>query len=185
MNRSISIFLITILLFNVLGYYGIFLGLRYTNTAQLIKKLDAHDYLDAETVTIKFPLTMPYGADARGYQRVDGEFEYNGEIYRLVKQQFQNDTLFVVCIKDARAKHIEETFARYTKTLTDKATDTKSGNHKLSQNFIKDYIKSSIQFVEQNSGWCEKILVSSSIDNFYQYDYITVIPHPPSLTTSA
>jgi hypothetical protein len=180
MKRSISIFLVIILLFNVLGYYGIFLGFKYTNRTQLLKRLDALDYQESETVTIKLPLVMPYGADTHGFERVNGEFEHEDEVYRLVKQQFLNDTLFIVCIKDLRGKQLEETFSEFSKTLTDKPLDAKSATTKLLQNFIKDYIAGSIQIAEKNSGWSKKIEFPLPADTFYQYDFIVVIPHPPN-----
>jgi hypothetical protein len=45
-----------------------------------------------ETILLKIPVAVPYQIDSEGYERVDGEFEHQGEFYRLVKQKYQNDT---------------------------------------------------------------------------------------------
>ena len=46
-----------------------------------------------------------------GYERVNGEFEHNGEFFKLVKQKLENDTLNIVCIKDHRV--VLDTTARW------------------------------------------------------------------------
>ena len=64
-----------------------------------------------------------------------------GEFYRLVKQKYQNDTLFIVCIKDQASKRIQQAVTDYAKTFTDKPIDTKH-NGKANFNFVKDYLPS-------------------------------------------
>ncbi len=66
-----------------------------------------------------------------------------GEFYRLVKQKYQNDTLFMVCIKDHASKRIEQAVTDYVKTFTDKPIDTKHSG-KVNTNFIKDFLPSRI-----------------------------------------
>jgi len=135
MRKLLSIVLSLLLLMNVLGYYGVFMGLHYKNSQDLMQRFDANDYGEQETVTLKVPLALPYAADETQFERVDGELEHQGEFYRLVKQRLYQDTLYMVCYKDSQSKRIKQALADYVKTFTDKPADAKSSGKTL-QTFI-------------------------------------------------
>lgn len=174
MKKAISIGLVVLLLLNVLGYYGLFIGLKYKNTLRVTSLLDAEDYEESETVTIKIPLSIPYYGDT-DFERVDGEIEHQGQFYRLVKQKLQKDTLYVVCIRDTRAKRIHEALADYVSTFADQTSD--HSNAKVIQSFIKDYCASTFALLEDASGWSEKLSVKGFNDSSSQI--FRSFPYPP------
>lgn len=176
-RRLAPILLIAVLLFNMVGYYGLFIGLRLKNTQDLISRLDAETYSEAETFTLKIPMAIPYHIDHNNYERVDGEIEYKGEFYRLVKQKISNDTLFIVCLADKQSKNIKQTFSDYVKTFADKHSSSKN-NGKLFQNFLKDYIASSLTLETSNVGWHVE-LNSFYVQNIYGIEYAPLIVQPP------
>ena len=133
-----------------MGYYGVFLGLRYQTSQSLIDRLDHEDYQGYEQVTIRVPVAIPYAMDAEEYQRVDGEFEYHGEVYRLVKQRLHSDTLHIICVKDHNSKRIGQALADYVKTFTDRPANTGS---RIFQNLIKDFLPASLRIETGNPGW--------------------------------
>ncbi|MBK5278548.1 MAG: hypothetical protein JJE09_06760, partial [Bacteroidia bacterium] len=99
MKKHLTLFLLFLFLLNMLGYYGVFIGLQVQTTLQMRQKFDDENYSHQEVI-FKMPLAIPYSTDSKEYTRVDGEFEHNGDMYRLVKQRLQSDTLYIVCIKD-------------------------------------------------------------------------------------
>src|SRR5688572_27863710 len=105
-RRTLSLFLLAIFLFNVVGYYGIFWLARERSNAAITYRIDSGQYTSAETITIKFPLTLPYPSTGKDYERAHGSFEHQGEFYKLVKQKLEKDTLFIVCIRDHQEKKI-------------------------------------------------------------------------------
>ena len=139
----------------MLGYYGLFLGLRFKNTQELIHRLDAADYNEAETFTLKVPLAIPYNDDSDDNKRANGEIEYLGEYYRLVKQKLSKDTLFLVCLKDNNSKQLKQVLKDHVKTFTDKPTDAQNAKKLLS--FIKDYLPIKITLVSDAAGWHNSI----------------------------
>jgi hypothetical protein len=144
--------MILLLLFNVLGYYGVFLGLKYRNTQAITQKLDTENYRESETITLKVPLALPYHVDENEYERVNGEIEHNGEFYRLVKQKLANDTLYIVCIKDHQSKQIKNALADYVKTFTDRPAESRHQS-KTVPSFIKDFLPSEIAIESNIAGW--------------------------------
>jgi len=154
MKKAISISLVVLLLLNVLGYYGLFIGLKYKNTLRVTSRIEAEDYLESETVTIAIPLSIPYYGDTE-YERVDGEIQHEGQFYRLVKQKLQKDTLYVVCIRDTRAERIHEALTDYVRTFADQTSD--HSNTKIIQSRIKDYCPSSFSLVADAAGWIKEL----------------------------
>ncbi|HYG18755.1 MAG TPA: hypothetical protein VD816_07495 [Ohtaekwangia sp.] len=152
MRKTTSFALILILLFNVAGYYGIFLGFHYTHTNRLVQRLDNAAYDTSQTITIKIPIAIPYAAGTGEFERVDGAFEQNGESYRLVKQKLQHDTLYMVCIKDKGTNRIRQALADYVKTFTDKPVNAKHGG-KVMTGFIKDFLLTSVHITAASPGW--------------------------------
>lgn len=149
MKKICSIFLVCLLLLNVLGYYGVFLGLKYRNTVDLTQRLDAEDYATSETVTIKVPLAIPYYMDTE-FERIDGEIEHQGEFYRLVKQKLENDTLHIICIRDVKGKRLKQALADYVKTFSHHSSDEPL---KTVPGFIKDYIPANFTVTSSAMGW--------------------------------
>jgi hypothetical protein len=176
-RKSLSIVLIILLLFNVLGYYGLFIGLRYQNSQDLLQRLDHERYAETETVTIKIPLAIPYASDDKDFERVDGEFEYNGEFYRLVKQRLQHDTLFLVCLKDQGSKRIHKALADYVKTFTDKPVNAKHGAKGL-PSFIKEYLSTTCPIKHASLGWGQPVYATGISGSFVD-SFCSSIIHPP------
>ena len=137
---------------------------------------DDENFIHQE-VTFKLPLTVPYSTDSKEYSRVDGEFEHNGEVYRLVKQRLQSDTLYIVCVKDITTKRINQALTDYVKSFTDKPINSK-GNSKTIQNLIKDFLCCSISIKKQTDGW-EKTISFHFIEHHYELVTSSLTGPPP------
>lgn len=177
MKKPIAIFLVLLLLFNAMGFYGLLQGLRYRTTAELVKRLDRHGYSEEETILLKLPVAVPYKMDSENYERVDGEFEHQGEFYRLVKQKYSHDTLYIVCIKDHASKRIDQALADYVKTFTDKPVDNKNTAKNYS-NFIKDFLPTLINMSTATDGWNYSV-APGSVVRFFSDRSLAVFTPPP------
>ena len=105
-------------------------------------RLDADAYSSEEVVVLAVPISLPYPVYDAGYERADGEVEHKGEFYRLVKQKVENDTLFMVCIRDQNQKHIARTMNEYTQLANDLPSSAKNTMDLLSKLF-KDFTATS------------------------------------------
>ena len=160
----------------MLGYYGLFVGLQYSSSYNLTQRLDSDQYNEAETFTLKVPMAVPYQGDTE-YERVDGEIEHNGEVYRLVKQKLSQDTLYIVCLKDNASKSIKRALNDYVKTFTDKPVDTKH-NGKTFLTLIKDYLPTSIVVMSLTEGWSNSLPFYRTQDRTHDLHLSTPTPPP-------
>ena len=143
----------------------------------MIQKLDAEDYSESETITIKLHISIPYAVDSKSFERIDGKFEHNGEFYRLVKQKLSQDTLYIVCVKDNENKIIDQAMTSFVKTFTDKPADNHSSS-KIVISFIKDYIPHTFAMHHLSSGW-ERDVVKESTCTVLKSSFYPSITHPP------
>jgi hypothetical protein len=140
LKKAVSIILLLVFLFNVGGYYLVFWGLRLQSDKELAQRLDANLYDQDETVEIKIPLSLPYPIYGDGFERVNGAFEHNGEFFKLIKQSYENDTLYVVCIRDHETRQLVNTMTDYVQLTDglDDSTPTEKALHYLTQ-LVKDF----------------------------------------------
>jgi hypothetical protein len=174
MKKLTAHLLVFLLLLNVMGYYGIFLGIKYKHTADVTRQLDNSNYDEHETVTIKVPLTIPYYGDTK-YERVDGEIEYEGKFYRLVKQKLEKDTLYIVCLKDLQSKRIKQALTDYVKNFSEHSSDNST---RLAPSFIKDYITAEFSFLSSNIGWSQTLQFGLTEQRVKEVVLVSISPPP-------
>ncbi|MBK5278040.1 MAG: hypothetical protein JJE09_04160 [Bacteroidia bacterium] len=161
MKRLLSLLFLFVFLFNVGGYYIMYWGLRYQANKELRQNLDAGIYAESQLITLKLPITLPYQID-RNYERVDGEFEYKGEFYKLVKQQIKRDTLYIICLKDQRVKQLVGEMNNFTRLANDLPVSSKT--YKLFGTLFKDYNSAShLELSTRQFGWS----TSPEFNNFF------------------
>jgi hypothetical protein len=176
-KRLVAIVVLNIFLLNVLGYYGVLLGLKTAAGHDITERLNSDMYDLGATVTFKVPLAVPYGTDSRNYERVDGEFKKDGEIYRLVKQRFYQDTLYIVCIKDEKTSRINTALENFVQSFAGQEDD---GQQKSStpQGMIKDYVDTVITLSPLVNGWEEDVVKVPAMHIFFDSYSVSII-HPP------
>lgn len=142
--------LLAVFLFNVGGYYLVFIGLHHRSDRLLSKRIEANAYDVNETIELKIPVTLPYPLQQNGFERVDGKFEHQGTFYKLVKQKFENDTLYIVCIRDIESKQIANTLKDYVAKTNDLPQNSKNTLN-LFGKFLKDFESLEITFIQHGS----------------------------------
>lgn len=173
MKKATAIFFACLVLFNALGFYGILVGIQYQSGVAFESRLDRNQYDAHETFTLKFPMALPYHIDKGSYERVDGKVQHDGEVYRLVKQKLERDTLFIVCIRDADGKRIAEALSDYVQTFTDKPVDAKQSAKNFS--LIKDFLPTATNLSSASAGW----------NHDFDYSPVAAIYHSiPALSAS-
>lgn len=138
MKKAFAIFFLSLFLFYTGGYYLVFVALKHQSNKKLVQLFDSGDYAEEETLTIKIPITLPYPVYANGFERVNGEFEYKGEFFKLIKHKLDGDTLHIVCFKDVKAKSISTALADFAKLSNDIPLSSKSPISIIGK-MIKDY----------------------------------------------
>ena len=139
------------------GYYLVFWGLKSQANQELLHRLDAEQYSSQDLVVITIPVSLPYPIQQNGYERVNGEFQYNGEFYNLVKQRLENDTLFLVCIKDHDEGSLADALSEYTSMANNLPSNAKH-TLELFGKLFKDYTPTTLIAEATSIGWCRQLV---------------------------
>lgn len=161
--------------------HGLFFGWEAFNTEAIHADLDSDIYAGSEALTLRIPLSLPYPSNHNSYERVNGVFEYEGALYRLVKQKLYNDTLYVVCSRDELGKHIKDAIQEAAYSINDEPTESKPNSAKGWIAFIKDFetCKELEIFPSLNA---LRILDFKPYALWHSNPYTDSIDHPPSLS---
>ena len=68
------------------------------NDASLEKKIDNKIYSDAELISIKTTLNLPYYTSSRDFERAYGSINIDGKDYEYVMRRVYQDTLELLCL---------------------------------------------------------------------------------------
>jgi hypothetical protein len=101
----------------------------------LNKKIDAHEYNEAELIEFQIPLQMPYYSDSK-YESCYGEIKVNNEHYRYVKRKVSNNILYVMCLPHREKDNIAAVKSNLAKSLNG-IQDNNVPQQQKQQSFIK------------------------------------------------
>jgi hypothetical protein len=107
---------------------------------KLLNRFDTRQYDRNELVVLSIPLNLPYPVETSEPERVDVKFDYDNETYRLVQRRFENDTIFLVCIRDLESTRISNNLTEYinlTQELPGSNKEAISFLSKLNKDFTK------------------------------------------------
>jgi len=132
-RKLFAILLIALFLFNLFGYRLLFNYEQQQSDKQLETSLDKQDYNEADLLTIKVPLSLPYMNNQENFERVDGEITVDGKILKYVKRKISDGNLILLCLPDHNKMRIEsakEEFFKYANDLVQNNQSKKSGHSK-------------------------------------------------------
>jgi hypothetical protein len=144
LKRIIPILLCSLLLFNILGYYLLFIGLKHQADIRIENQLDAGIYNGNETIVLKVPVDLPYQANWNTYERVNGDLFYQGRHYNAVKHRIYNDTMYTVYVQNNYKNHLYQKLNDLIGSFINVPVNSTNNSH-IWNNLLNDYIKPYLQ----------------------------------------
>ena len=177
MKRVAAILLLALFLFNWVGYRLLSDYMQHRADTRLEAQLDQHQYNESSLIEIRIPLNMPYQTASSGFERYDGEIEYNGIHYKYVKRKIEDGQLVLLCLPNETKMRLQSARDEFFKLINDiqRSSQSKNSNAVSLKNPVTEY------WQEQNN-WCINALVA--LHNHYT-SYGIILPSSPSLTTPA
>ena len=128
---------------NALGYYPVYLAMQWKAQSEMKARLDAHLFEEDELFTIKIPINLPYWTETRqAPERIDGQIQYNGDFYKLYKQEIIADTLVVLAVKDHSEKALFTALTEWVKITVTGLPGTSEKAAGQVSHLIKEYFAS-------------------------------------------
>ena len=130
MKKLAAIFLGLIFLFNLGGYRLWYYLEEQRSDKRIVAILEKEEYDDAELVMIRIPLSLPYQANWKEFERTDGEIEVEGTIFKYVKRKVLNGELLLLCLPHHDKMQVHSARDDFFKFANDLAQNTTSGTNK-------------------------------------------------------
>ena len=174
MRKFLAFFFLSIILLNTAGYYIFFEGLKYRSS--ITWSFDEDDS-NGQEVIVKIPMNVPYFSQERDWERGEGQFEYQGEIYRIVRHKLTLDAMYIGCVKDKEGNLIQQQLADFAKTFTDKEGDSKQ-SVKSFPGFIKEYLSNTVVVKPSVQGWSWTLVYAIPHQSLVPSFFASIV-HPP------
>jgi hypothetical protein len=140
-KKIAAILLVLLLSFNFVGYRLYFYFLQKKADTTLVAQLDAAQYNEADLITLRVPLNMPYQTYQTAIERVDGEINVDGTLYKYVKRKVERGTLILWCLPHNQKMQLEDAQHKAFKLSNDVPASEKGGSGKsiVLKNILSDY----------------------------------------------
>ena len=149
LKKLASILLIILFLFNLVGYRIVYCYEQQQADNQLEASLNKDLYNEADLLTIKVPLSLPYLVNNSSFERVDGEIKVNGKIYKYVKRRILEGQLVLLCLPDYNKMLLQSEARESYKTIADGIPNSKKPGDSKSisfKNIFTDFNTSEINY---------------------------------------
>jgi hypothetical protein len=128
LKKLAAILLLSIFIFNWVGYRFVVDYMQHKADVQLEARLDKNLYDESQLLELKVPIHLPYQTSWSAYERYDGEIELNGILYKYVERKVSNDTLYLKCLPNTKKMHLETAKDDFFKNTNDLAQNNNSKN---------------------------------------------------------
>jgi hypothetical protein len=178
LNRLLSLLLLGLLLYNMVGYSVVYL-LEETPVVA-----SRHvDYLEKDAfssdIVIKVPLSVPYQVSWENAEPAEGKIRHEGEHYQMKSRQLINDTMYVHCEFDQNARD------RYT-SLVSRIQDEIAGSNArkdsrstILKNFLKEFLALAPKHIFYVLEWVQEHQIPVSMDQQIIPNATPHVPSPP------
>jgi hypothetical protein len=119
LKRLASILLLSLLLFNWIGFRLLYNVIEHHANTELASKIDRFEFDEQQLVTIKVPLNLPYQQNWAEFERYDGDVSVDGVQYKYVMRKVYNDSLILKCIPNESKKRIDKAAHNYYQLVND------------------------------------------------------------------
>lgn len=141
LKKVASILLLSLLLFNWIGYRLVTSLMEKQVSQALEARIDREDYQEDDLIEMRVALNLPYQNEQAAFERVSGEIEIEGKHYTYVKRKIEKGALVVMCIPNETRTKIENSRHDYFKMVNDLENSSEKKSEKSSsfKGFFNEY----------------------------------------------
>jgi|SRR5580704_2233266 hypothetical protein len=180
LKKITALLLLFIFCFIWVGYRFLLSHAEENADKQMEAMLDNHAYDESQLVSIKIPVShFPAYVNAMGFERMNGQVEYNGLCYNYVKIRIYEDSLELLCIPNRKVISLRKAKNNLFSLVNDiQQKDNRSPGHHFIKLISAYYLLAGYECLayflsHPLSIWPE------FFNEFSSYSYLRVIENPP------
>ncbi|MEJ0032835.1 MAG: hypothetical protein WDO15_21815 [Bacteroidota bacterium] len=157
MRRTICVIFSFLILFNTVGYMYVLNWSERDLERKAEELIDEHISEISGNLIFTIPVTTTVSPEESEYTRIDGEFNFEGTLYRMVKQKVQGNMRYVVCVKDNQTQIASEEINNVIAAVAGQPVKESGSSATKALGSLLNYCDTAI--IDQNStssGWCRE-----------------------------
>lgn len=178
-RKSACVLFLILMVLNTVGYYSFLVLVKEQMADRLSQKIAAGVSEPGGDIILKIPLALPYASNAGEYESSQGEFTYDGLVYRVLKQKHYNDTLYIVGIHDYHATKVAHQIKDLSHAFAGEGKHTGTGL-KLIDSLSKYYCITQHAIAASSAGWYLEYVLSAP-SGHSPCRLAQIIFHPPEV----
>jgi len=139
LKKLTAIFLLALFIFNMVGYRLLMDYAMDKADENFEARLDKGHFDESELITVKVPLNLPYQTNWKEFERVNGEMNVNGTVYKYVQRKVYNDTLILQCIPHHEKTELEKKANDYFGRVNDLPGNDTNKRSEVFKQLTNDY----------------------------------------------
>jgi hypothetical protein len=129
LKKLASILFLGIMLFNAFGYRIVANYFDQKAADSLATVIEQNDYNEADLITIKTPINLPYYSNNPRFEKTEGTMTIDGVVYQYVERRVYNDSIEIRVLNNQerqKIKNAKEQFAQLASDIENKNFEKKS-----------------------------------------------------------
>jgi hypothetical protein len=125
----------------MIGYYILYFVQQIDVKQGITQTIERGNISEEDFIVFGIPITLPYQSE-RDSERLEGDFEYEGKHYEMVKKRLKNDTLYVYCINNVAQERLKANLSKHTAAHVGEpvGNQARKSAEKIIKHIIKDYL---------------------------------------------
>ena len=182
LKKLTAILLLALFVFNTIGYRLLVEYALNQADYNLEARLDKGHYSESELITVKIPLNLPYQTNWKDFERVNGEMNVNGTIYKYVQRKVYNDTLILQCIPHEEKTELQQKANDYFGKVNDLPGNDNNKKAEAFKQLFTDYVFNTLD--QLSFSVQHQANYNLFNDAYLLHQYLPVNSQPPELLPS-
>jgi hypothetical protein len=174
LKKLVSIFLVFLILYNMLGYIVVFKSYQYAIRKEVKNRIK--DAIPENELTIIRLTTNEVQNGKIGFKKIDEkEFSLSGNLYDIVRSRICGDTTIYYCINDSKEEKLFANLDEHVKRQMDTNGPLRDRANSLLKNLVKQALLYKYSFALPESSVVSYTLTNAVLPKFFNKN----IPSPP------
>jgi len=179
-RKVLSIGFVLVILFNTVGYLYVLDWQQHEIVRKAEELIDNHASQISGNLIFRIPVTTNYLSEtSHEYTRVDGEIEFEGIAYRMVKQKVEGNFHYIVCVRDEHTKVATEEINQMIATIAGQPTKQSTPGINLAKALLEYCPVRSTSSNSNSEGWSRDFSFTIHQSN-YRFEGEDSLFHPPA-----
>ncbi|UZR97020.1 hypothetical protein [Chondrinema litorale] len=127
MRKIFSIVFLCSFLFYQMGHFAVSWLMEGYSDVVWTYKIEKNLIEKKEFIEYAIPFSTPYQLDRPDFYQTNTEIEIDNEYYRIIKQRYARDTLFVVFVKDTIKNKVDESVKEWQTFTAESNSSSQKG----------------------------------------------------------